>query len=481
MRKVILYIYFMFLFFSVSRLYAEGQKEITLGLEDTLRLAMENNFDIKIFKIEKSISEKDLLAAGAVYDTMISADYSYNKNKLKKSSTFLGSEQTTVLQNISFHKKLPSGTLMSLGLEHKKDTSDSLFAALNPYHENIFSLSLEQPVGKNILGLADRNTVKIARLAVDNSGYTSLNKIERELAAVKKSYWCMVYALESLTAQKEIVLIAEELFKQFRKNFEMGTVEESELFAVEADMEELKRNVLFSQQALSSAMNELRFRLDLGKNITIIPEDKFDFKNENFDFNQWIITALNNRRDYLQAKNNLQSGNLNLEMKKNARWPEIDLFATLNRNGLAADFKDSFAELSSEDYTNYLIGVSVSFSLENNQAKSEYLKEQLKKLKSLIELKKTESKIMIEVNDAVNAINLAIQAVEMSQKIWQLQNKKYEKEWERFKSGRSDTDKLVRFRQDTLRAQLGYISALYDYQTALIDLELVTNTLLDTT
>ena len=48
-------------------------------------------------------------------------------------------------------------------------------------------------------------------------------------------------------------------------------------------------------------------------------------------------------------------------------------------------------------------------------------------------------------------------------------------EGQRFKRGRSDTDRLIRYQQDFLQAKLKYLDALYAYIAADIDLKLTLN------
>ena len=63
----------------VSLVFAEEQNELSLGIDEISRLALEKNFDIQIYRLDKSISEKDLLIAQSVYDTDLDFSYKYDE------------------------------------------------------------------------------------------------------------------------------------------------------------------------------------------------------------------------------------------------------------------------------------------------------------------------------------------------------------------------------------------------------------------
>ena len=48
--------------------------------------------------------------------------------------------------------------------------------------------------------------------------------------------------------------------------------------------------------------------------------------------------AFENRRDYKKAKNDIDASGLNLVMQKNNSWPEVNLEASVARNGLKRHF-----------------------------------------------------------------------------------------------------------------------------------------------
>ena len=94
-------------------------------------------------------------------------------------------------------------------------------------------------------------------------------------------------------------------------------------------------------------------------------------------------------------------------------------------------------------------------------------------------LKKTECLIFIETHDAYIHAKSLYDSIKLLREAMEFQEQKYAGEENRFNKGRSDTDRLIRYQNDYLNSRLKYLKSLYDYKAAVIDLELVMNTLLE--
>jgi len=455
------------------------QETVELNIDEVSLLAIKNNFDIQIYNLDKNISEKELLKARAIYDTEIDASYKYNRDKLKKSTTILGSDATTTEQSIDITKKLPTGTVLSLGMAHQKETSDSSFATLGSYHESEASISVTQPLAKNALGIIDRNDIKITMLDIENTGYTSLNKIEDELGAAQKAYWNLLLAQKKLDLTKEMLESAKSLYETNKKNFEIGLVEPPEFYAVDANLKERQKDLLIAEDVLNAASNQIRFKLNLKNNLYIVPKDDFSNTPIVYGFEEVMQHALNNRRDYAADKNSIKAKDLYVAMKKNSMWPQIDLVGTLKRNGLDKDFTESIEEIGSKDYPEYTVEIKFSFPFENRSARAERSQKELEKAKALVNLKKTECLILVQAHDAFIHAKSTHDSAVLLEQVAELQHKKFLGEEDRFKKGRSDTDRLIRYQQDYLNSKLSYLESLYKHKSALIDLDLIMDTLLE--
>jgi len=103
----------------------------------------------------------------------------------------------------------------------------------------------------------------------------------------------------------------------------------------------------------------------------------------------------------------------------------------------------------------------------------------IEKAKALINLKKTEREVLIQIKDSVRDCNILGKRLNKQKIVVKLQEEKLAAELKRYQYGRSDTDTIIRYQDDLLSSKLLYTQALLDYQEALIELALKENSLLD--
>ena len=305
-----------------------------------------------------------------------------------------------------------------------------------------------------------------------------MDKIERELASAQKAYWNLLLASRQLDVTEKLLESAERLHENNKNNFAIGLIEPPEFYAITANLKEKQKDTLLAKDNVNTATNFMILKLGLDKKMAITPKDDFECKDMGVSFEDLLRIALQNRRDYALAKNNVKINDLYIEMKKNEMWPQIDLTGTLKKNGLSEEFSTSIQEIYSENYPEYTVEVEFNFPIENSSARAEHSQKELEKVKTLLKLKKTECLVLVEAHDAFIHARSVYESVRLLEEAAELQRKKYAGEEDRFNKGRSDTDRLIRYQNDYLGAQLNHLRSLYDYKAALIDLEVATNMLL---
>ena len=167
-------------------------------------------------------------------------------------------------------------------------------------------------------------------------------------------------------------------------------------------------------------------------------------------------------------------------MSKNNLWPEINLKASLARNGIGDHFDQAVEQISKEDNPELITSIVISIPLENTKARAELDQSQIEKAKALLLLKLLERKIFIRTVDSVRTCQILLERAKNRQAIAELQERKLAEEQKRFNFGRSDTDTIIRFQEDLLQAKWKAAQAIYDYLISAIDLRKKEGVLLNT-
>ncbi len=459
---------------------SEISNGVYLTLEEVSQLALSNNFDIQLAQFDAQFKETDLDDAMSVYDTIIEAEAKLGDDRRKTASSLAGTKSETRDYNLGISKKLSTGTTLDLDFDNQRSWTNSGFTTVNPAHDSQVKLTLKQELGKNFFGIKDRSNVQITKIDIQNTQYTSLEKIEQMLARVQKTYWKIAQHLNIVRIKKDMLSRADELFQIDKQKINRGVIEKPQLMASEANLRQKEIDLILAQNELQFHINELKFLLNLeDKDKVILPKEKFDLIIQPIELSQALKTSLQNRRDYLKAKNEVDSKKIKLVMKRTSLWPEINLEASIARNGLNDHFSQAIKDIGSEDNPEYFLGLRIEFALENREAKSEFNKAKIEKAKALINLKKIERQIIIQIKDSVRDCNILGQRVKKQEDVVKLQEEKLGSELKRYQYGRSDTDTVIRYQDDLLSSQILYTEALWDYKDALIELSLNENILLD--
>ncbi|MCK4912411.1 MAG: TolC family protein [Candidatus Omnitrophica bacterium] len=478
-KPIIIFILVLGLFGSV---YSEDipTETIKLSLEDVSRLAIENSLDIQIAQYDAYISRTSLDDARSIFDTIFTAEASYNRNKKAQANSIAGSDAKEHSFSLGLEKKLPTGTTLSLDAIATKTKTNSAFSTLNPYNEALVGLTVKQEIGKNFFGLADRADIKLTELDIENSEFTSLDDIEEIVYKAQKAYWNLVLKDEEVVIREDIFKTAKRLHEIYKNKNSIGLVEESELLAIEALVYTRESDLTVANLGQETAKNELLFLLNKGdfKN-KVKPKDKINVEPSTVNLYRVLEEAINSRRDYKRIRNELKKSEIDLVVKENALWPQIDLEATFARNNINADRGSAWEGLSSNANDEIALTLTIEVPLENREAKSELEKIRLEDSQLLLRLKRVERLILQEINDKVNQVNSSDNQIRLYQSIIKLHQRKLDNQIKRIGYGRSNADTLIQYEDDLLKARLALATNSYTYKVALIELDLVKNVLLD--
>jgi len=452
---------------------------LEFSIDEISRIALENNLDIQMAKLDLYIEQEGNQIAQSIFDTFFTFYGSYLNDRKDTPSAVLGSENMTRIFGGKVAKKLPTGTDVEIDVYHQKNYTDSMFATLNPAHEAMAKVSLRQPLGKNFFGLRDRGEIKLTKLDIENFKWTSLSDIELHLAQVQEAYWRLVLAFNELEVRREMLKRAKRLYGAYEDKSEIGLAEEPAVVASRANVKVRESELLIAKLKVTEAQNNLLFLIsedDL--TVTIKPKDSLMGEVHLYDFYRQMSEAVEGRRDYRRAKNMGERNKIDLAIKKNALWPQIDLEASFARNGIDTDPGDAWSEFNSEKHPEIFVGVTISTPLEMRKEKAQRNQAELEKEKYILFLKQIEHLIFKEINTIVASVNTYALEVETNEELVALQEAKLSAEEEILHYGRSSIDAIIRYQEDVLTAKLNFIHSLFNYRIAVINLETAKNSLL---
>jgi len=448
------------------------------SLQECIVFAARNSYEVKLARLDFLIKETDQGRAEAIFDTLLSAEVSYEEDKREQLSALSADQSQENIYSVEATKKFPTGTEITLSFEDARKWSNSQYVSRNPAHTAEAFVELRQPVGKNIFGYVDRRSISVISLAIENAGLDTKERIEVLFTKTEKAYWEWAFTKKALEIYRYILEKAKDLHRTNAKNYDTGLIERGDFLASEANVLLREKDVLIAENKYRHAEEYIKLLMNIDTSERIHPAQALEYKSIELVLDDCLSLAFRKRRDYLKAKREIEIKNIVLETKANERWPEIDLVASMRANGIESKFSRAAEKLTGEDYRDYYAGVEISIPLENNAARSEFKKAKAGKEKAILTAKKLERAIVTEVGGVFLDCLTYDTNVGKLKEAYHLQEEKLQEEEKRFKYGRSNTKRLIDYQQDYLNAQLQLAGGLLELEVARTNLRKSLNIIL---
>ncbi|NQT23115.1 MAG: TolC family protein [Candidatus Omnitrophica bacterium] len=452
---------------------------VFLNLDECLSIAINNNLDLKIAKLDNWIAGTEETYTQSVYDMLLTGEGYYEEDRQERPSYLYPTERLTADYKFGIKQKLPTGTTIEIDYDCDRDWDNNIFTTINPSYTTTIDFTARQSVLKNLLGIQDRGEIKVARMNVKISDLKTYRRIEKIIADVEKKYWFVVFAKNNIAMEKRILDKALEIQKIGETHLALGYIEQRDHISNQANVKQKQINMLVAENQLKDAINSLKLVLNVEFPNPILPLDNFQIPETKPVLLNSLKIAINNRKDLAAKKQELQKKNLSLVMKENALLPEIDIVATYSANGVDRKVGKAHGTLTTTKFPRYYIGAELSYPLENNVARSEYQKAEFGKVKTINEIKLLEKTILTQVDDIVRETLLNIEKIDRSAIVRDLNKMRVAEEEKHYKNGRSSSKDLIDFQNSLLLAEIRVLLAYLDYYYSAIDLEVSKDTLLD--
>src|SRR5262245_9523431 len=183
------------------RVGVRTSNRVSLTLREAVMMALENNRDIEIERLNARMNEFDLRAARGFYDPALTAGVFYDHKVTPVASLLAGGAdgrlKTTDFAGTSgITQRLPwQGGRIQAMLDQSRATSQNLFNSLNPQFTTSLSVEFLQPLFRDRRIDEPRRQIKIAKKRLDLSDSQFRQRAVEIVAQVERAYWDLVFAL----------------------------------------------------------------------------------------------------------------------------------------------------------------------------------------------------------------------------------------------------------------------------------------------
>ncbi len=265
--------------------------------------------------------------------------------------------QNTNLYNFGYTQGFPTGTLLTVGFNNNRITTNSLFTLLSPALNPSFRFQLRQHLLQGFGFDPNLRYIRIARNNREIEDVVFRQQIIQTVSQVENIYWDLVTAYEAVKVNERALQLADKTLSDDQEQIRIGTLAPITLLQAKSGVATAKQNLIGSQTNLQ--LEQLLMKNAITKNMgdpilavaPVIPTDTLRF-NEQYEVRpveELIQEALQARPEIAVARINLTNSEISRKSLKNALRPTLDVYAFYGASGLAGDQNPAFPDLPARD------------------------------------------------------------------------------------------------------------------------------------
>lgn len=320
--------------------------EHPLTLEEALVLALENNRDIDISRIDQQRAGYNIVGAEGAFDPRLGGVASFQKNVVPISSALGGSDTGAVTnKNASVDPQL-SGALPILGSSYQMDwnssrtTTNNNFATLNPQFPTALTFSYTQPLFRGLRYDDNRRRLEVAKKNQSLTNEQFRQRVMEVVTRAEQAYWDLAFAYNNLAVQLEAVQIALDQDGSNRRQLEQGLLAPIDVVAAQRQLATFEQAAFTAQEQLTAAENAIKTlilseRDDPMWSLAIVPATPVNVSTPVIPLADAVNEALANRPEVAQLKISREINQADNKLFREQTKPQVDAVISHSNAGLA--------------------------------------------------------------------------------------------------------------------------------------------------
>ncbi len=475
-RFLIIFVLCYLLLISLSLNAQEAKNQIELSLENCISLALKSNLDINIQRINPQIQDTYLTSARGYFDPSLSFGPSVSKSNNPSSGTSSaasnGSSQGFIL---AFSDPIITGGGYGVSLNTSRfDSSSAGTAFINPSYRTGLTFSITQPLLKGFGIDLNKSSIYIAKNNKDISTLFLRSQLIRTLSDVQNTYWELFFAQENLKVQQLALKQAQDLLNINKRFKEEGKATISDVLQAQSAVASREADVIAAIDLIKGTEERLKRVTNIIQDesqwdLPIMLIDAPSIQEIDINLRESLNTAMKNRPEYLQAQLSLQNIDISIKLAKNQRLPTLDLEGSLSFNGFG-DSGDTFSQVGKAEYNSWTAALALRVPIGGRVSKANELRSQLEKEQDLLNLADIEQQITEEVRNSTRQVEANKKRIEATSAAEEFAKQVLATEEKKYAVGLSTSYQLLQFQTNQTIATQNHLSAIIDYQKAIVNL-----------
>ncbi len=433
----------------------------TFTIEEAIQMALDNNRDIKISRmnVEKSDAAVSEAFGYALPSLDLSGSFSHFLQKPKTSFPNFEALLTNATYSILFDegvllrdesKFLPvENVLQSFVQKNNFETSVQLT-------QTLFSSAVFRGIGASQIYL---------NLAKENLK----DKVSETVLNVQKTFYGVLLTKELLQITEESFRNAQENLSTVKALFGQGLVSEFDMLQAEVQVENIRPAVLQIRNNLADAKNALKIVIGLDQQTEIDVSGEFNFeKTQSLKEVDFIgeATQSNYSLKTLELKREVDEAFVDLDRAE--FWPTLAAFGNYSYAGTSDEWKF-------QSYSSLTVGLSLSINLfRGGQTKSRIEQSTINYMQTEEQLNQLKDLVMSQVKSKLLELKRVMDLLDAQKRNVQLAQRAYEIATVKYKEGTATQLEVQNADFALKQAKINQLQSLHSYMITKFELEQLT-------
>jgi hydrophobic/amphiphilic exporter-1 (mainly G- bacteria), HAE1 family len=477
----------------------QTDEPLELTLQQALELALQNNADLQVSKLNLETSKFNLKSARGAYDPNFSLD-AYRQQQDQAVTSALGGGSNGSLHQGQYTATprltglLPwLGSSYSTSLYSSRQTTDSTFASLSPEYDTSLNFGFTQPLlrGRAIDNARQQIIVGLGNVSISQSQLRQ--QVLDTVTQVVNAYWDLYSAQANLYTQRTGYTDSQKIVGSSRRRADAGLQAQIDVVESETQESSLRDAELQAMDSFNRAENALKLLVlanpsapQWSRKIQAVSEPPETVPQVNFE--SAVEHAHKNRPELEQLSKSIDINRSAIKLARNQVLPQADLVGSYTMAGVAGavlpqssnpllaqlglgasvpplfigNYAKSLDTLASNKFPTWQVELRVSVPIGNRTAEAALGNAKVDQKRLATNMGQLQESVDSDVRNAVYSLQLATSRLASSRAASTLAQEQYASEVRKFDAGLSSVFLVNQRQSSLLNAQLHYTQTLAD-------------------
>jgi outer membrane protein len=470
--------------------------KLVLSLDDTIRLALGNNTDVRLDHSQIDFAQNNLGRAHSPFDPVAISSFADTRAKSLTTSTLQGASilsNLTQITQLGYRETFLTGTNFQAAFNASKFSTNSSFNTVNPALSTAMQLTVSQPLLRNFGLFPNRAPILIAQRNLKQARANFTAQVNNVILGIIGDYWNVVLARENLSVQQKSLDEAQKSYDHDKKALSLGALPPLDIYRSESQVASRRVGLIQAEYSLKQAADQ--FRRDIGADLdpavraldlelTDQPAPLGDLPAT--DIATALSRALTNRPEFETVRQQLASDELSVRLAHNNLKPDLELSGFYSGNGLNNSpagldigLSGSLSQTFHFTYPTYGASLSLNLPVRNHSAQANLADALIGRRQDQYQERRTTQTITLEVTNAVHALEEAKLTMEAAKVAVNLAQESLRADERKYELGAEPVFFVLDAQTQLAQAELNLIQAQISFQIAVAQVDHATGDLLE--